>query len=342
MPNDDEKLEKEKEWYDKNKLKFNICTSEVSKLIEKILNNQGIAFQSIAHRVKSENSFLKKCEKEKYDKPEEQITDMAGIRIITYTNKEVEQICNVINNEFDIDINNSGNKADNLGDDKVGYLSVHYVAKLNASRNELPEYYEIKNLKFEIQIRTLLQHAWAEIEHDRNYKFNGKLQKDLKRRFYLIAGVLELMDHEFEKLSYEIDEYAKDVSARIKNGDFNVTIDSTSLLEYMRYKFNIDGDFDSKIIDELKNYGLNSLKDIEEIITPEYVAKNQKFVAILRDVMIINNVDKYFNKAYSGNWKVTYTNKIDYYKGYGVDIEPYLNENNIEIKNTRFVKKTKS
>lgn len=133
--------------------------------------------------------------------------DLAGIRIIAYINSDVERISKIIEDEFEIDRENSVDKSKLLGIDQVGYQSVHYIAKLSKKRLELSEYEEYQDMVFEVQIRTILQHAWAEIEHDRNYKFNGVLPNNIKRKFYLTAGVLELIDREFEVLSKEIDEF---------------------------------------------------------------------------------------------------------------------------------------
>jgi len=330
MQSKEEKSTNAKLWYESNLLKFNACTEEISKLIEKIINNNDIVFQNISCRVKSEESFLKKCDNDKYNIPEKQITDVIGIRIITYTNKEVRQICKIIEEEFEIDLKNSVNKADSLADNKVGYLSVHFVASLSKQRNKLTEYSQIKNLKFEIQVRTLLQHAWAEIEHDKSYKFSGELRKDLKRNFSLIAGVLELMDQEFEKLSDEIDNYAASVLEETENGNFDIAIDSTSLKEYMKNKFekyNMEiNTIDSDIIKELKDFGLNTLKDIEEImLLDDILTTDNSYYGILRDIMIINNADKYFNNSYNTeNWRGIEYNEIKLYKEYGVDIAPYI------------------
>ncbi len=62
------------------------------------------------------------------------------------------------------------------------------VAEIKDDRIILPEYQKFKDKKFEIQIRTILQHAWAEIEHDRDYKFTGELPINIKRRFRILAG----------------------------------------------------------------------------------------------------------------------------------------------------------
>jgi ppGpp synthetase/RelA/SpoT-type nucleotidyltranferase len=64
-------------------------------------------------------------------------------------------------------------KSRNLGTNRIGYRTIHLVVSLSNTRTILPEYSEFDDLKFEIQLRTILEHAWAEIEHDRNYKFKG-------------------------------------------------------------------------------------------------------------------------------------------------------------------------
>lgn len=174
--------------------------------------------------------------------------------------------------EFLIDESNSGNKADMLATDKVGYLSVHYVLQLSKKRLELVEYKEYENLKCEVQVRTLLQHAWAEIEHDKNYKFAGVLPNEIKRRFYLVAGALELMDYEFDKLSRDIDEYAKKTEKALSKGDFNLSINSKSLEQYILKRFEDATNLRplangiiifEEVVVEIIKFGYRTIQDIE-------------------------------------------------------------------------------
>jgi len=76
---------------------------------------------------------------------------------------------------------------------------------------KLPEYTACKDCVFEIQIRTILQHTWAEIEHDKNYKYSGVLPDEIERRLNLLSAVLESADNEFNTISQEIDNYTKSV-----------------------------------------------------------------------------------------------------------------------------------
>lgn len=303
-------------WYNDNYSKYNSCGITVKNLIETFLNSKGLPFHSIEYRVKSKESFLDKCNKEKYNDPTREITDVCGIRIIGYTNHDVKLIQEIIESEFEIDRDNSIDKSEIMNDDQVGYRSVHYVALIKSNRTCLTEYQKYTGIKFEIQIRTLLQHAWAEIEHDRNYKFSGELPSEIKRRFYLVAGSLELLDREFEQLSQDIDTYAEKIRDDAEKGKLNEKINSTSLLEYLSIKlkaFDIENrDFnggDKEIISELFLFDIKTLKELDEMLSDEILEKINRpykvhnYIGLLRDVMMISDAKKYFEKAWQNHWQ---------------------------------------
>lgn len=305
-------------WYVQNKGLYNACGNSVQRLLTTLLQQAQIPVHSIQHRIKEQHSFLDKCMDSRYSSPLEEITDVCGLRIITYTNKDVENICAVIEKHFCIDWDNSVNKAERLHANEVGYLSVHYVATLNDARAKLEEYMPYRNIRFEIQIRTLLQHAWAEIEHDRSYKFSGELPKDIKRRFFLVAGTLELMDREFNLLAQEIEKYAAEVHAEAKSGNFEFDIDSTSLLEYLKIKLKdypgIECTFNGKdkvIIQELLDCEISTLGKLDAIMDDSIIQRlcepctseaGCNYLGFLRDVLLVTMPEVYFTKAWKNNW----------------------------------------
>ena len=91
----DTKIKEAEVWYDKNKRLYEDFSREMENIIIKILKNQGILYQSVSHRVKEKESYLNKCDNEKYDNPVEEIMDVSGIRIIAYTNRDVSDICRI-------------------------------------------------------------------------------------------------------------------------------------------------------------------------------------------------------------------------------------------------------
>lgn len=344
----EDKIKEAEVWYDKNANIYKQFSYEVAQTIEKILKTKEIPYQSISQRVKERESYLNKCRRDQYSNPVEEIMDLAGIRIIAYTNNDVEKICKTIEEEFEIDVENSGNKIDKMDEDKVGYLSVHYIAKLNNERAGLTENIAYKQCRCEIQVRTLLQHAWAEIEHDRNYKFSAVLPKDIKRRFYLISGVLEMIDREFDNLSNEIDDYSRMVEEKTKESDFDIDIDTESLSQYLLMKFKDNTHLeqaspevivDKPVIEELVRFGFVKIKDIDHKLTDEMLEKilpkkgTTTYIGLLRDLMILSDVKKYFEVAYDGDWAVTYNWRVTRWEEKGVkDIRKYIKDAGIIIK----------
>jgi putative GTP pyrophosphokinase len=94
------------------------------------------------------------------------VTDLVGARVITYFADDVDRVARIIRNldNFEIDPRNSVDKRRALQADQFGYQSLHLVALLS-KRRIFTENREFEGLKIEIQIRSLLQHTWAEIEH---------------------------------------------------------------------------------------------------------------------------------------------------------------------------------
>lgn len=211
-------------------------------LIEDLISSQNIGVHQISSRVKSESSLEGKIisKKGKY-KSLLDITDCLGIRIITYFENQVDEIAKLIDEEFSIDPENSVDKR-KLEIDKFGYKSLHYVISLDESRQNLKEYSNYMGFKAEIQIRTILQHAWAEIEHDLGYKTEVSTPDFLRRDFFRVAALLETADKEFEKIKLQIGEYQDKVKKELKSNPSKFDIDQDTLRQYLRT---------SKIIDEI-------------------------------------------------------------------------------------------
>lgn len=322
-------------WYKNNKGLYEACGETVKRLIETLLEEKKVPYHSIQFRVKEEKSFLDKCQNKKYEDPISQITDICGLRIITYTNHDVNRIKEIIEDEFKIDEVNSVDKIKQMREDQVGYLSTHYIAMLKEAREALAEYHRYKDLKFEIQIRTLLQHAWAEIEHDRSYKFSGELPSEIKRRFYLVAGTLELLDREFDRLSDEIDVYATEVREETRKGILDELINSMSLIEYLSvrlkdYKIGLRtfNGFDKNIIYELQNFGIETLDDLDKIMDDNILKvlccnEHSNYLGTLRHVMMATDAEKYFEKSWQHDWDGMSAEDYDCIKKLNPNIEKY-------------------
>lgn len=333
-------VSKAKEWYSANRSTFKTLATKVEGIIKENLDLKNITYHSINCRAKSIASYEEKAKQDKYSDAVNEIKDMAGIRIITYLESQGLEVSTIVKRIFTIDPENSVDQAKLLGADKVGYRSDHYIATLDEDRCKLPEYKPYKGLPFEIQIRSLLQHAWAEIEHDRNYKFSGKLPTKLERRFYLIAGMLEVADHEFVSISQAIDKYKEKVVEELSKGELDIEINSTSLKEYYTKKYQklhkhkqLDLDFSSEdylakdIVQELAILNIKTLAQLDGI-TPENFEKalldlkiHTNLAGLSRDIMIIHDAKYYLNNAWQNRWNIIEEDEVPLLMKYRTDVD---------------------
>lgn len=184
----------------------------IEHLVRQLIDAAQLRVHSVTYRVKSHDSFVRKLNKEgrSYGSIND-IHDLLGIRVITYFPDEVDEIAEVVEREFKIDPENSVDKRAALDPDRFGYLSLHYVAEMSAPRVDLTEHAKFRGLKFEVQIRSILQHAWAEIEHDLGYHSQAAIPASVRRRFFRLAGLLEIADTEFEALRDDVGRYSQAV-----------------------------------------------------------------------------------------------------------------------------------
>ena len=98
---------------------------------------------------------------------------------------------------FAVDLARSVDKRRQAELDRFGYRSLHYICAPAPSFFEQHGFVYMPELRFEVQLRTILQHAWAEMEHDLGYKAPEAIPAQIRRRFSRLAGLLELADEEF-------------------------------------------------------------------------------------------------------------------------------------------------
>ena len=270
--------------YQKDNKKYDDFRIKVEELIKELLLQRDIRVHKIESRCKEVDKLDEKINRKnnKYGDILE-ITDIIGIRVITYFEDEVDIIASIIEEEFVKDSDNSIDKR-NLEMDRFGYKSLHYVVSLKDDRKELTEYKRFKDIKFEIQIRSVLQHAWAEIEHDIGYKSDLSLPNSLKRDFYRVAALLETADIEFVKIKDQLKEYEKNVEFEIKDNPEEVEINDLTVKTYLLLNKSVL-DLEIKIA---RNYDCNLLTD------EKYIESRSKLIYFL-EISTIEQLDRLLN-----------------------------------------------
>ncbi|HLD23069.1 MAG TPA: hypothetical protein VJA83_03940 [Sulfuricurvum sp.] len=298
------------EQYIEKKSLFEKLSSKAKAILTEALEEEKIEFLSITGRVKEKDSLAKKIDKKSYSDISD-ITDVIGLRVITYVESEIPKIEKIIHDCFSIHLDDSMDKGKSLKTNEFGYRSVHFVCDLGDDRKSQPEYKKICGIPFEIQVRTVLQHGWAEIEHDRNYKFSGELPDQFKRRFYILAGTLELIDREFDSLSQDIAKYAEEEKIKISHNELDIEINTITIDEYLLKKFaNFDFIMNTpkEVIQEIHSFGLTSIKEFDEIINYNFdliAEKNpnedRTSTGLIRHALMIYDLKRYFQN-FNHSW----------------------------------------
>lgn len=169
------------------------------------LDDDGLNYHAIEFRVKDYQSLEQKLRRLnpdgtlKYADGLDGIDDIIGIRVITFLQLDVERAITALRNSFDV-LAHVDKTAEQREKGEFGYSGQHLVLKIseraapNGCRNHIGE-------RFEVQFRTILQHAWAEFEHDIRYKSAGPVPAEVNRAFTLASGLIELADNQFSTIS---------------------------------------------------------------------------------------------------------------------------------------------
>lgn len=154
------------------------------------------------------------------------VTDLLGLRIVTFYTDDVDKVAVVIKSLFDIDWKNSEDKRKLHELNSFGYNSLHYICRLKEG-----------SMPFEVQIRTALQHVWSAIEHDIGYKGPVKLPAEFQRQFSRLAGMLELADDEFSRLRTVMASYRRSVQTLVASGKLSeVSLSTDSFRSYLELR----------------------------------------------------------------------------------------------------------
>jgi len=204
-------------------------------LIIDLLASEGIDVIQVESRAKTVASFQEKLKRKDYldANPFDAMTDLAGIRVITYYLEDVARVGELLNREFVLDLDQSMDKAEALASNQFGYRSAHYVGSMSAARAALIEWRAFADLVVELQVRTALQHAWAAVSHKLEYKSADEAPATVRRRLYRLSALFELADEQFSVLRDEREATATQYSRTVTQGRLaEVPIDTSSLETY--------------------------------------------------------------------------------------------------------------
>ena len=209
-----------KEYYARNVAVFQDAADSLLTLITLLLtDNDTFSTPQVLSRVKDRDECIAKFGRKYQTKCEESrtpyeikdyITDVVGLRVICLYETEIQLVRAMLEENFEVIEESDRTLAIESQEDVFGYKGLHLDLKLLPNRRDLPEYRRFCDLRFEVQLRTVVQDAWSVLDHKIKYK--KSIPHPLKRRINRLAALFELADQEFLNIRDEtsrLEEQAK-------------------------------------------------------------------------------------------------------------------------------------
>jgi ppGpp synthetase/RelA/SpoT-type nucleotidyltranferase len=264
--------------YSKKRPLYNEFARVLADLLQEALRTTDVKVHSVDYRAKTLGSFAKKAgtahpldpTRPKYEDPLSDITDMAGVRVITFLPAAVEQVGTAVAAQFEV-IEHEAKVERLTREERFGYNSVHYLVRLRGNRTGLLEYSRFSGLVGEIQVRTILQHAWAEIEHDIEYKAAEAVEPWVRRRFMAVAGMLEIADLHFQEIQDEMRHRRRAATESVEEGRLDrAELTADALRFYLERRLGSDrrlGESNYEVwVRVLRELGFTSLQQVDDCI----------------------------------------------------------------------------
>jgi len=234
--------------YEGRKAKYDRLKEEIIFILEQEFQVQQIPIHQIVGRIRPFESLIDKARRQESEEPFKTVSDVCGVRVICLFISDLLKIGQIVEDKFTI--HEKDDKIFSKAEEAFGYLSVHYIASLPASCSG-PRYDDLKELKFEIQLRTIAMHAWATISHYLDYKSPFAIPSALRKDFNALSALFYLADSHFE-LFFRSSKEAKEIAEQKKLPEIaKEEINLDTLVAYLRMKYPDRRAADSKVISSL-------------------------------------------------------------------------------------------
>jgi putative GTP pyrophosphokinase len=232
---------------------------------------------------------------------ESYITDIIGVRVICLYEDEVELIADLLRSSFDVIEETNKIQSIRSTEDRMGYQAWHMDLRLPENSRSMPERKPYMDIRFEVQIRTIIQDAWSTIDHKIKYKRNPS--PETKRVINILSGLFELADRQFLVLRNKEQQAASSlpsvkVAQTLSLGDFSAFLaknfPNTPLTEHFANKFlmsikNLVPTLDMTELQRAYETHIAEVRQHEERVKGMEGGKGFSPFTILRHVLFIHN-----------------------------------------------------
>lgn len=253
--------------YKNNLTRLQSLETEIRHTIAQATRQEDLKYTTLEGRVKTIESVVDKAKRKSISDPMLELNDIVGVRIIVLLKSHIKLFESLIKSEFDvIEIDNKDHNSDGLG-----YRSEHFVCKL---KDDLKgrRYNNIKDLKFEIQLRTLCMHSWAALSHYLQYKSETDVPRELQQSLNALSGLFFVADAQFEQFFKNKNEYVRNIENTSTIADAGAAeLNFDTLNSYIKRRFpdrlsTVDNSSISELISELKLFNIKTINDIDALL----------------------------------------------------------------------------
>lgn len=232
-----------------------------------VLDDAGLTFDRVSVRIKDRTSFARKLANEAYPDYDSftDAHDVIGVRVITFHSSEIPQLKDALSGLFTV-VRVIDKAAETAREGRFGYASQHLIVSAKdepwaAEDGASPKY-------IEIQLRTVLQHAWAEFEHDVRYKNQQHPETsspEVQRAFTLAAGLIELADEQFDKIAGIIGTSGEEVEGALDEESLPRVLSRIVGSEYPTSRV----DYYHYAIEMLAAHDITTVAQLRELLAPK-------------------------------------------------------------------------
>ena len=230
--------------------------------------------EQVSGRVKSVASILEKMQRKHIpmERMEEEVEDIAGIRIICQFEEDIETVASLIQNRSDITIKSEKNYLKHVK--QSGYRSLHLIIYYTVETLNGP-----RKLQAEIQIRTMAMDFWATIEHSLQYKYKGDMPPHVAERLTNAADAIILLDQEMSSVRNEIMDAQN--SSQMQS---NLVKDILNNIEYL-YRVSSEREVIKIQTEFLRVFHTKDLKQLERFHRQlDIIAEGYRAQAVYHDI----------------------------------------------------------
>lgn len=214
-------------------------------LLESLVEQDGIQLYSVSGEAKPTESFLQSFELKADAAPASltDIADLCSVKVLVHFPEDVEKVEKVIYQEFLVDMARSITSSSLDDPDRFGYPAVYYTLSLNQTRASMREWSKYKDLPFSLEVRTVIQEAWAANTPKVMMPTDVSTKKRMKRKLFRVGALLEEADEGYYTLWESARESAMPVTAPVVSVESTPTsrrvFDRAALRQYFQEREDI-------------------------------------------------------------------------------------------------------